>query len=230
MRFLSEKALNSTKSALKNLSRSKSSKPAPPQCLDIIAFGLPGCECLEKKSKNLKSLDDRVNVYSQSLKMTAAFNNLVSLSAPQIGLNFRFFVMLRSFKGLSNKFFTEKPTFPEQYDTMINPRVLESTAVKEFAWESCKSLPLVKARVQRPIGVKVDYYNERFEVVVKEFVGFQARVFMHEMDHLEGKNIMNLSVNQGDYVLTPEKNEELSANELAYIEKFGKMMDFQNKK
>lgn len=233
MRFLTSKGLLSSheklKSALKNLKHPKQLHEKA-ELLNLFYFGCPGCEVLERRTKKVQKLDDRLNVYIESLKMTAAFNNLVSLSAPQVGIDFSFFVMLRSLRGV-NTFSLDQPKFPNQYRALINPRVLEESEMSEYAWETCGSFWNAKARVKRPISIKVDFYNDKLEVETEELEGFPARVFQHETDHLEGKTIMNLEVSMGDFI-TNEKDlnnfDEITESDQRYFETMMKLEQMAN--
>lgn len=233
MRILPPKTLISSSEKLKEMV--KTMKKAgqvkeKPECLNLIYFGYPGHEILGKKARTIKNIDDRLNVYIESLKMTAAFNNLTSLSAPQAGIDICLFVMLKSLKGI-NSFLLDKPFFPTHYRAIINPRVLEISELKEFAWETCGSFYAVKSRIRRPVSLKVDFYNDKLELETETLEGFGARVFQHEMDHLNGKNIMNLEKNQGD-MMFEEKNlkdlDTITERDERYFENMMKMDDFIN--
>ena len=236
MRILPSKTLLSSqqklKSMLNNLKHPSQVKEKP-ECMSLIYFGCPGYQVLEQKSRAVKNLDQRLNVYIESLKMTAAFNNLASLSAPQVGIDFCLFVMLKSFKGI-NKFILDKPLFPNQYRAIINPRILEIAEMKEFGWETCGSFLNVKSRISRPISLKVDFYNDNLDIETEALEGFSARIFQHEMDHLEGKTIMYLEKNQCDIIMEERKLEnldEITENDKRYFEtmmKIGEMMEKEN--
>lgn len=233
MRILPPKTLISSSEKLKgmlNTMKKAGQVKEKPECLNLIYFGCPGYEILGNKARKIKNIDDRLNVYIESLKMTAAFNNLTSLSAPQAGIDSCLFVMLKSFKGI-NSFFLDKPFFPNHYRAIINPRVLEISELKEFAWETCGSFYAVKSRIRRPVSLKVDFYNDKLEVETETFEGFGARVFQHEMDHLNGKNIMNLEKNQGDMIIE-EKNlknlDQITERDERYFENMMKMDEFMN--
>lgn len=221
MRFLASKSLQSTRKSLKQVYKElKHPKPSQPHNLNILCFGYPGSDILEEKCKDLKSIDEKLTVYLESLKITAAFNNLLSLSSIQVGIGYRFFVMLRSFKEVHN-FSITKQLLPKHYCAIINPRILEYSDLQDFAWENCASFPAIKSRVKRPVAIKVDYYNEKFELENQELMGLGARVFQHEVDHLDGKNIMSFEVCQGDYVArdVSENMEELmKKNQEKFIE------------
>ena len=48
------------------------------------------------------------------------------------------------------------------------------------------SIPDVRGHVYRHAQVRIEYYNEKFELKDKVFDGITARVIQHEYDHLEG--------------------------------------------
>ncbi|MFN3346366.1 MAG: peptide deformylase [Candidatus Bipolaricaulaceae bacterium] len=69
---------------------------------------------------------------------------------------------------------------------LLNPRVLwrsEELAVEE---EGCLSLPGVWAEVPRPRAVKVEYQDGEGARHVIEAEGLNARLLLHELDHLDG--------------------------------------------
>ena len=53
--------------------------------------------------------------------------------------------------------------------------------------EGCLSLPKQFAEIERPSSIKLEYLNEKNEIVIEKKEGFEARVLQHEIDHLSGK-------------------------------------------
>ena len=53
--------------------------------------------------------------------------------------------------------------------------------------EGCLSIPGINESVKRPAKVLVNYFDENGEEQERWLEGFEARVFQHEYDHLEGK-------------------------------------------
>lgn len=94
-------------------------------------------------------------------------NSGIGLAANQVGLPYRVFVMYPSF-------------------VCYNPSVIlysqETTILKEY----CLSYPGVQAKVKRPTDVFVTYQDSAGQVYSRSFDGLHARVFQHEMDHLNG--------------------------------------------
>jgi peptide deformylase len=99
----------------------------------------------------------------------------IGLSANQAGLPHRFFVIGESaFKdGRGDSVF-------------INPEILESS---EEIWEyeeGCLSVPGIRETVLRPREIRVRYVSEKGEAREEVFTDLAARVFQHELDHLNG--------------------------------------------
>jgi len=109
------------------------------------------------------------NDFASSLVETCRKNNGLGLSANQCGFEHRVFVM-----GAD-----------KEYISCFNPRIIESNGEVHME-EGCLSFPLLMLRVTRPKTVKVEYQD--FTGVKREatFDGISARVFLHELDHMNG--------------------------------------------
>lgn len=94
----------------------------------------------------------------------------VGLAAPQVGVNLRLVVM-----RLSNK-----PYF------MVNPEITHSIgSTKSF--EGCLSVPGFTDTVTRSSEVTVKWLDLEGNLNTEHFVGLNACIIQHEIDHLEGK-------------------------------------------
>jgi len=87
---------------------------------------------------------------------------------------------------------TGHPKVPEAHGPMVlvNPDLLYHSGA-EIGREGCLSLPEITANVERPLEIVVafpDIAGDRHEV---EASGFEARVVLHEMDHLGGVLILD---------------------------------------
>jgi peptide deformylase len=74
---------------------------------------------------------------------------------------------------------------------LINPEVEWSGRDTESMEEGCLSLPGVLVDVDRPIHVRVRALDENGEPIVIEASGLEARVIQHEIDHLDGKLVLD---------------------------------------
>jgi peptide deformylase len=91
----------------------------------------------------------------------------IGLAAPQCGIAKRIFVMGNS----------------DHLVACINPEIISgSERVREQ--EGCLSFPDLWMYVERYQDISVEYYNVAGEKVQQEFNGLMARVYQHELDHL----------------------------------------------
>lgn len=105
----------------------------------------------------------------------------LGLSAIQIGIPKRVFIMLdgRSWIGC------------------INPGVISMRDGSGFEKEACLSIPGYSALVPRPYKITVDYNADNHRLrVVRRLHGLAARIFLHELDHLNGITIMDKNKNK----------------------------------
>lgn len=141
------------------------------------------------------------DVYSQEIKRI--MRQLVlgldahdgsGLAAPQIGELHRIIVVRDLFNRLADmkhvsshlgdvhkaRLARESPI------VAVNPEVVSSSHESDEDWESCLSLPSLHGLVRRPRTVVVRYTTADGSTAEHECTGWGARVFQHELDHLDG--------------------------------------------
>ena len=104
--------------------------------------------------------------------------NGIGLAANQIGYNRRMFVM-----ETSNE--RNKP------QTFINPVIRSKNNIKMIDIEGCLSCPGEQVKVNRSISVNLDWFCVHGKKQYKTFYHLPCRVVLHEMDHLNGKLIID---------------------------------------
>lgn len=102
-------------------------------------------------------------------------NGGIGLSANQVGLPYRMFVMR---------------TAPE-YTVCINPRLVDASTDMVLLEEGCLSYPGLHVKIKRPAHIKVRFQKANGETVTEKYTGLTARVFLHELDHMEGVNFLD---------------------------------------
>ena len=105
-------------------------------------------------------------------------NNGVGLAANQIGYNRRIFVM-----DVSNE--RDKPQI------FINPVIKTKNNIKMGDTEGCLSCPGHEVKVSRSISVNLEWICRHGKKQFKTFYHLPCRVVLHEMDHLDGKLILD---------------------------------------
>jgi N-formylmethionyl-tRNA deformylase len=73
---------------------------------------------------------------------------------------------------------------------VLNPEIVECAGSKESE-ESCLSLPTFSCKVKRYECVTVKGKNEKGEDIEIKAEGLLAVILQHEMDHLEGKTLVD---------------------------------------
>ena len=107
-------------------------------------------------------------------------NNGIGLAANQVGYARRIFVMDTTSSKAGSMVF-------------INPVIEKKAAEKLTEEEGCLSCPKKLVEVRRPIYVGLKYFCRHGEEQYKTFYYLSGRVVQHEMDHLDGKLIIDLS-------------------------------------
>lgn len=102
---------------------------------------------------------------------------LVGLAAPQIGKSLRVILVDVTADGKGGV------SEPKLY---INPEILETSEETEEWYEGCYSTGDVKGIVRRPSRVKIQALDRDGSTVVETHTGYVARIFQHEIDHLNG--------------------------------------------
>ena len=71
-----------------------------------------------------------------------------------------------------------------EYEVMINPILLSSSERQIVDFEYCMAQLNKRQLVSRHHSIVVQYLDEDLRLLTRELVGFPARVFQHEYDHL----------------------------------------------
>ena len=69
---------------------------------------------------------------------------------------------------------------------LINPEIEKLEEASEGSWEGCLSVPGMRGYVERPRKIRMKWYDENEDFHDEVIEGYDAVVFQHECDHLEG--------------------------------------------
>ena len=101
-------------------------------------------------------------------------NKGIGLAAPQVGISKRLFVMYSE-------------DWQDKFKYFFNPSVLESSKHTNIDKEGCLSFPEEFLEIERANWVRIEYHDylgTKFSD--EELIGYTARCFLHELDHLDG--------------------------------------------
>ena len=136
---------------------------------DIVKGAVP---ILTTTMEEFDFLNPPENPLDISLELMKSMNehNGIGLAANQIGKPYRVFTM----RG-----------HPENY-VCFNPRIVYMSEEQIVLEEGCLSFPNLIIKIKRPKNIRVRFQTPTGVVETKVFEGLTARVFQHEMDHLNG--------------------------------------------
>ncbi len=146
----------------------------------IVAYGDP---VLRAKCKEIEEDYPDLDKLIANMFETMYSAKGVGLAAPQIGKDIRLFIVDAS------PFAEGEDPSPECADfkrVFINPIVFDEEGEVWGFEEGCLSIPNIREEVKRKPRLKIEYYDENWELYEEELDGFAARVVQHEYDHIEG--------------------------------------------
>lgn len=140
---------------------------------------------LRKKSLDVEVVDDRLRRFMDDMVETMYADNGIGLAAPQVNVHKKILVI--DLQEVDNE---ERPKgfFPLY---IVNPKILELSTDLVETQEGCLSVPEQFIDVIRPEGIKIEYLDYNGDKCTLQSKGWLSRVIQHEMDHLEGKLIID---------------------------------------
>lgn len=102
----------------------------------------------------------------------------VGLAAPQVDVPLRVIVVEYGSE--------EDEDVPPKLYTLVNPEITRASGDTLIGTEGCLSIPNVLGDVERATGVTIKGFNRRGQPLKIKASGWLARIFQHEVDHLDG--------------------------------------------
>ncbi len=149
--------------------------------LQIIRLGHPALRAKSLPVTKKELATSQFQAFLDELSAICVTNNGVGIAAPQVGVNKR--VIVVHVDPLNPRYLGKKP-FP--LTTVVNPKISVRSTVKADDWEGDLSIA-IRALVPRAKTCEVRGLDRQGKPVVFELsYDFHARVFQHEIDHLNG--------------------------------------------
>jgi peptide deformylase len=134
----------------------------------------------EIASSQFKALVARMLAIAAGETSQTAAARLVGLAAPQIGIAKRVILVDTGYQGV------DREREPRRLEVFINPVIIRHSLETSTGREGCYSTGNVRGLVSRAASVVVEAIDGSGARVVTPAEGFVARVFQHEVDHLDG--------------------------------------------
>ncbi|MDP8960876.1 MAG: peptide deformylase [Actinomycetota bacterium] len=135
--------------------------------LDIHLFGSP---VLRQRAREVASFDARLQRLADDMLDTMRQGGGVGLAANQVGILKRLFTW----------------EVEDRHGTVCNPVMEDVSEELQEGEEGCLSFPGLFYPIERPLRVQVRHQDLSGDEHTTDAEGFLARVFLHELDHLNG--------------------------------------------
>jgi peptide deformylase len=146
--------------------------------LEILTVDDPQqLQTLRSKSRKVQRITPKLVAFAQQMLETMRNANGVGLAAPQVGVLQRFFVA-----ELPED---EENDLPTETFILFNPEIVKGRG-EQVGYEGCLSIPGYIGEVARRDQITVKGLDEQGKPVRLKAEGYLARVFQHEIDHLDG--------------------------------------------
>lgn len=139
--------------------------------LEIIKYGQP---TLHKPAQEIKDINQEIIELARQMVETMYAAPGIGLAAPQVNQSLRLITVDLTVGEKKDKLYV-----------LINPIILEKEG-QDLDEEACLSVPGIQEKVKRPFRIVLKGINLEGNEKKIEAEGLLARVFCHEIDHLNG--------------------------------------------
>jgi peptide deformylase len=137
---------------------------------------------LKRKAHAVNKFDKNLHALLDDMVETMRDAPGVGLAAPQIGLSERI-IVIEYFERPEDE---EVEEAPKKVWAVINPEIVKASEEMLMGVEGCLSIPGLVGEVERHMEVQVKGLNRHGKPMKVKATGWLARIFQHEIDHLNG--------------------------------------------
>ena len=163
---------------------------------------------LRRKAKPVTKFDKELQTLIDDMIDTMREAPGVGLAAPQVGISQQLAVIEYAEddeeEELAEDVETPHEPKPKKLFVIINPEIIKVSDEKVMGIEGCLSIPNLHGEVERHHAIQVKALNRHGKPVKIKVDGWMARIFQHEIDHLNGVMFTDLATK----VWTPAEDEE----------------------
>lgn len=141
-------------------------------------------EVLRKKAHKVTNFDKDLNDLIDDMVETLRDAPGVGLAAPQVSISQRVIVVE----------YAENEDQKPKLFIVVNPEIVKPSEEKELGIEACLSIPGIAGEVERHSSLTVKGLNRFGKPIKIKASGWLARIFQHEIDHLDGVLFTDLAI------------------------------------
>jgi len=162
--------------------------------VEIVTLDSPKAGALRRRAKPVGKITPDLEKLVDEMVVAMKAAQGIGLAAPQVGVSRR--VIMAELE--------------DQLHILINPRIVKREG-NELGNEGCLSIPGIVAEVPRASRVIVKGKNRRGKGVVIDASGLLARIFQHEIDHLNGILITDRADPSTIRIIPPDERIEVAS-------------------
>ena len=133
---------------------------------------------LRRKARKVTVFDEELQSLIDDMVETMRVAPGVGLAAPQVNVSQR--VIVVEFGD------EEDESVPPKLYVVVNPEITRLSKEVVTGTEGCLSIPEIVGDVERPVGATIKGLNRHGQPVKIKAEGWLARIFQHEVDHVDG--------------------------------------------
>jgi peptide deformylase len=133
---------------------------------------------LRRKARKITEFNDELQTLINDMIETMRMAPGVGLAAPQVNVSQRLIVVEFGDE--------EDESVPPKLYVVVNPEITRVSNETELGTEGCLSIPGIGGDVDRPASIVVKGLNRHGQPSKIKASGWLARIFQHEIDHLDG--------------------------------------------
>ena len=141
---------------------------------------------LRKKAKPVTKFDKELQTLIDNMIETMRDAPGVGLAAPQINISQQLAVIEYAEGEEDEEENEDASAKPKKLYVIINPEIVKVSEEKVMGIEGCLSIPGLHGEVERYEAIQVKALNRHGSPVKLKVDGWMARIFQHEIDHLNG--------------------------------------------
>lgn len=150
---------------------------------EIVVLGSEAAPVLRKRARHVNTYDTELHRLLDDMVETLLDAPGVGLAAPQIDVSERVIVVRLPDDEMSREEYGDQAGVLYE---VVNPEIVRATDDMVDGVEACLSIPGLFGTVSRHEGITVKFFDRHGKKQRVKVSGWLARVFQHEIDHLDG--------------------------------------------
>ncbi len=156
----------------------------------MLVIAQAGESILNQQAQIVTEFTPALAHFAQDMLDTMLQAKGVGIAAPQVHQNISMFIMA----SRPNERYPDAPLI--EPSIVINPQIVTRSVEKVSGEEGCLSISTQRFDILRHEWLEVSFQDLNGQKCHKRVIGFLARIFQHEYDHLQGITLLERSAMQ----------------------------------